>query len=259
MLNFRNVNIVVVILILILLSAGFLLNISFLYLIIPIIVWFIITTIGSFNFGLNYFLKAIHHNHATNKNAISLTFDDGPHPEFTPKILDLLKSANEKASFFLIGKNAEKHPELVKQIIADGHVIGSHSYAHTNNYGFLSRNKVTKDIMKSQKILFDITKKRVQFFRPPFGVTNPNIARAVKNLSLKTFGWSVRSYDTVAKNSETVFKKVIANLKRGDIVLLHDTSELSVEILEKVLKYLKAQNMKSVTLATLFNTNSYEA
>jgi len=259
MLSFKNINIVAGILFLAFVGLGLLIHLSFFYVLIPFFGWIIFTVIGSFNFELNYFLKAKHHNHATDKSAISLTFDDGPHPEFTSKVLDLLKSDNAKASFFLIGKNAEKYPELVKQIIAEGHVIGSHSYVHTNNYGFLSRNKVTKDIMKSQKVLFDITKKRAQFFRPPFGVTNPNIARAVKNLSLKTFGWSVRSYDTVAKNSEGVIKKITTNLIKGDIILLHDTSELSVEILEKLLKYLKTKNMNSVTLSTLFNIDSYEA
>ena len=233
-------------------------DIAIWYVFIPIFGWLLLTVMGSFNISLNYFLKAAHHSHTTQLNAISLTFDDGPHPEYTPKVLELLKEYNSKASFFLIGKNAEKYPELVQQIIEEGHVIGSHSYAHTNNYGFLSRNEVTKDVMKSQKVLFDITKKRVQYFRPPFGVTNPNIARAVKNLSLKTFGWSVRSYDTVAKTPEKVFKKVTADLKNGDIVLLHDTSKLSVEVLEKVLQHLKTKNIKSVTLSTLFNTDSYE-
>jgi len=258
MLNFRNINIVFIGVLIIIIILIFQLNISFWYLFIPFFGWLIITALGSFNIQWNYFLKATHHNHATEKNEIALTFDDGPSPEFTPKVLKLLKQFNAKATFFLIGKNTEKYPELVNQIIAEGHNIGSHSYAHTNNYGFLSRNEVTKDIMKSQKILFEITNKRVQFFRPPFGVTNPNIARAVKNLSLKTFGWSVRSYDTVAKNSETVFKKVTSNLKRGDVVLLHDTSELSVEILEKILRYLKNKNMDSVTLSTLFNIDSYD-
>ena len=163
-----------------------------------------------------------------------------------------------KATFFLIGENVENHSELVNQIIGEGHNIGSHSYAHTNNYGFLSRNEVTKDIMKSQKELFEITTKRVQFFRPPFGVTNPNIARAVKNLSLKTFGWSVRSYDTVAKDSGSALKKITSNLKRGDVVLMHDTSQISVDILEKVLEFLKSKNMNSVTLSTLFNMDSNE-
>ena len=258
MLNFKNVNIIIAILILVFLVLGFQFEFSFLYLLIPIIGWFAITTIGSFNIELNYFLKAKHHNQNTDKKSIALTFDDGPHLEFTPNVLDLLKQFNVKATFFLIGKNAEKYPELVKQIIAEGHNVGSHSYAHTNNYGLLSRNEVTKDIMKSQKILFEITGLRVQFFRPPFGVTNPNIARAVNNLSLKTFGWSVRSYDTVAKNPDATFKKITKNLKWGDIVLMHDTSKMSVDILEKVLEYLKTENLNSITLSTLFKIDSDE-
>ncbi|MFK5878050.1 MAG: polysaccharide deacetylase family protein [Flavobacteriaceae bacterium] len=258
MLNFKNVNIAVIVLILVFLVLGFQFEMTFWYLLIPFVGWIVFTAIGSFNFELNFFLKATHHNHSTNKNSIALTFDDGPHPEFTSKVLKLLKDYNVKVTFFLIGENVEKYPELVKQIIGEGHNVGNHSYAHTNNYGFLSRSKITRDLMKSQKLLFDITKKRVQFFRPPFGVTNPNIAKAVKNLSLKTFGWSVRSYDTVAKDSESIFKKITTNLKKGDVVLMHDTSQISVEILEKVLEYLKTKNMNSVTLSTLFNMDSNE-
>lgn len=258
MLKFRNINIASIGLLMIIILLNVLFSVSIWYLLIPIFGWITFTIVGSFNIELNYFLNATHHNQSTTKNEIALTFDDGPHPEFTPKVLSLLKEFDVKASFFLIGENAEKQPELVQQIIAEGHDIGNHSYLHSNNYGFLSRNEVTKDIMKSQKILFEITKKRVQLFRPPFGVTNPNIARAVKNLSLKTFGWSVRSYDTVAKNSETTLKKITSNLKKGDIILMHDNSMVSVQILEKLLQYLKTKNMDSVNLSSLLKIDFNE-
>lgn len=258
MLNFRNINIASIALLALIILLNILFQVSFWFLLLPFFGWISMTVIGSFNIEWNYFLKATHNNHNTSKNEIALTFDDGPHPEFTPKVLEILKQFNAKATFFVIGKNAEKHPELVQQIIAEGHDIGNHSYLHSNNYGFLSRNEVTKDIMKSQKILFEITGKRVQLFRPPFGVTSPNIARAVKNLSLKTFGWSVRSYDTVAKSSEMVFLKISSKIKKGDVLLLHDTSTLSVEVLEKLLQYLKTKDVNSVTLSNLFKTDFNE-
>lgn len=222
------------------------------------ILWFAITSIGSFNIRWNYFLKAQHKNHDVKDTIIALTFDDGPNPEFTPKVLELLKKYNAKATFFCIGKQVEKHPEILKQIIAEGHIIGNHSYVHSNNYGFLSTRKVISDLEKNQQLIENITNLKVQFFRPPFGVTNPNIAKAVAKLDLKTFGWSVRSYDTVAKNPETVFKRISSKLQKGDVVLLHDTSEQSVAILEQLLKFMQQKNLKSITLSNLFNSEAYE-
>lgn len=226
---------------------------------IVLILWFIVTTIGSFHIRWNYFLKAIHKNKDVNDNVIALTFDDGPNPEFTPEVLSLLKKYNFKATFFCIGKQVEKHPEILQQILADGHVVGNHSYLHSNNYGFLSTKKVISDLEKNQQIIENITSLKTQFFRPPFGVTNPNISKAVKKMNLITFGWSVRSYDTVVKNPTKVFQKISSKIQKGDVVLLHDTSQKSVLILEQLLEFMKQTKMKSVTLESLFNLKPYEA
>jgi peptidoglycan/xylan/chitin deacetylase (PgdA/CDA1 family) len=202
-------------------------------------------------------MDAIHKNSKVKDNLIALTFDDGPHPEFTAKALKLLKDYNAKASFFCIGKNAEKYPELVENILSEGHVIGNHSYSHINNYGFLSSKRVLQDIQQAQEVFNRITNLKLQFFRPPFGVTNPNIAKAIKELKLKTFGWQVRSFDTVAKDPDKVFRKISAKIQKGDIILLHDSNKISLEILEKLLQFLENKKFKSVTLESLFNLKAY--
>ncbi len=226
------------------------------YIFILFLLWISITTIGSFHIRWNYFLKSKHCNYNLTKQAIALTFDDGPHAIFTPKVLELLQKYKARATFFCIGKNVETHPDLLQKIVSEGHCIGNHSYAHTNNYGFLSTKKIIADISKTQKVLKKITNTDNLLFRPPFGVTNPNIAKAVKTLNLQSIGWSIRSYDTIAKEPNTVFKKIISQIKKGDIILLHDTSELSIVVLEQLLQWLQKNNVKTVTINQLFNIDT---
>ena len=258
MLNFKKVNNISLLLlvVIVLLKSENLL--SFWWGIVLIIIWLTLTIIGSFHIRWNYFLKANHKNDKINKNVIALTFDDGPNKEFTPKVLTLLKKYNANATFFVIGDNVHKHPDLLKKINKEGHLIGNHSYYHQNSFGFLSTKKVMDELEKTNRIIEKNINLKMKFFRPPFGVTNPNIAKAVKNLNLHTFGWSIRSLDTIAKDPEKVYQKIISKIKKGDILLMHDTSELSVTVLEMVLKYLEQNHIKTITLDKLFNLKAYD-
>ncbi|MCF6297176.1 MAG: polysaccharide deacetylase family protein [Flavobacteriaceae bacterium] len=231
---------------------------SFWWVLLLIILWFIITTIGSFHIRWNYFLKAKYKNYQIKENAVALTFDDGPNAEFTPKALQLLKKYNAKATFFCIGKNVEKHPEIIKKIIFEGHILGNHSYAHSSNYGFLSTEKIISDIKLGQEITKNSTGLNLNFFRPPFGVTNPNIAKAIKQLNLKTFGWSIRSYDTTSKKTKKIIRDICSKIQKGDVILLHDTSQRNIDVLEQLLQFLQKNKLKSITLEELFNTEAYE-
>ncbi len=259
MLGFKKINIIFLFIILI--FFGILnnqLNISIWWFLLILIIWLTITLIGSFHIRWNYFLKANHRNHQIAKNVIALTFDDGPNKDYTPKVLTLLRKHNAKATFFCIGENVKNHPNILNKIINEGHLIGNHSYYHKNSFGFLSTKKVIEELEETKKIIKEKTNLSVQFFRPPFGVTNPNIAKAVKKLKLHTFGWSIRSLDTIAKDPEKVFQKIVLKIRKGDVLLMHDTSELSVIVLEKLLIYLDQNHIKTITLDKLFNFKPYE-
>lgn len=222
-----------------------------------VFIWISITAIGSFQIKLNYHLQSLNHNFKTSGNYISITFDDGPNPEFTPKVLSLLKKNKAKATFFLIGKNAEKHPEIVRQIIEDGHTIGNHSYSHPKNFGFFSSEKVIAEVKQTNSILREIAGKEVKLFRPPFGVTNPNIKKALKNTGHSSIGWSKRSFDTANISEESIFKRITSNLKKGDIVLLHDTSSKTLAVLERLLLFFESHKLQSVPVDHLLEIKAY--
>jgi peptidoglycan/xylan/chitin deacetylase (PgdA/CDA1 family) len=188
---------------------------------------------------------------------IALTFDDGPNAEFTPKVLNLLRKHNAKATFFCIGKHIESNPEILKRILTEGHVVGNHSYGHTNNNGFLSTKNLIVDMTKTIQLVKKLTHLELKLFRPPFGVTNPNIAKAVSTLNLQSIGWSIRSLDTIAKEPNKVFQKIREQITNGDVILLHDTNELTLEVLVQLLPFLEEKNIRTVTVDTLFNIKAY--
>lgn len=254
MLTFKKVNILIIIILAGVLAFGLLLQ----YTIYPLVIllfllWVTLTTIGSFNILWNYFLTAKNSNKNCKENIVSLTFDDGVNPEFTPKVLELLKKHNAKATFFCIGKNIEKYPKLTQRIIAEGHSIGNHTYNHSNKWGFLSTNKILEEIIKTNKIIEQTTGKQTNLFRPPYGVTNPHIATATKKINCEVIGWNVRSLDTVINKPEKILRRITKKTKKGDVILLHDKSEKTVIVLEQLLLFLEKKKLKSVTVETLFN------
>lgn len=232
-------------------------NVSIYLFLLFVFLWILITAIGSFQIKWNYHLQSFNHNYKTSENHISITFDDGPNLDFTPKVLSLLKENNAKATFFIIGENAEKHPEIVRQIFAEGHSIGNHSYSHSKNFGFFSAEKVAAELIQTNSILKKITGKNVNMFRPPFGVTNPNIKEALKKTGHFSIGWSKRSFDTTNLSEEKILKRITSTLKKGDIILLHDTSAKTVAVLEQLLLTLRSHKLQSVPVDRLLEIEGY--
>jgi peptidoglycan/xylan/chitin deacetylase (PgdA/CDA1 family) len=175
--------------------------------------------LGVLTLRLNYFLPAVH---KINSKEVLLTFDDGPDPEFTPQILEILKENDIKSIFFIIGSKAEKHPNIISKILSDGHLIANHTYTHSNLFPLFSSKKVFKEIQLTNDIIRNISGKENLFFRPPIGYTNPIIARAVSSMELTLIGWSGRSYDTVLTSVDLLKKRVLKISKPGRIILLHD-------------------------------------
>lgn len=162
----------------------------------------------------------------TEEKVVYLTFDDGPVRGRTEKVLDVLKSRGAKATFFLIGSRVNGNEDIVLNILANEHHIGIHSYTHKNTFPLLSLDAMCNELYYCQSLLESLACRTVQFFRPPFGVVNPTVAKAVKICGLKTIGWNIRSYDTVdveRKNGrKKVLNRIAKQLRPGSVILLHD-------------------------------------
>ena len=157
---------------------------------------------------------------------VVLTFDDGPHPVHTRAVLDLLGRESARATFFVIGKKAEAHPDLVREILSRGHRVGLHSYEHDRFMALRSAAFVRADLERGMKALERITGERPTLFRPPVGHTNPSIARVVGELDLAVVGWTTSGLDGVASaRPERVAARVRCALHDGAIIALHDAAE----------------------------------
>lgn len=227
------------------------------YFVWVLVIWFLCNLIGSSFIQLNYHVKAHCHNSQTNEKSIALTFDDGP-SQNTLKVLDILKNHNAKAIFFCIGKNIEKHPEILRRIDAEGHIIGNHSFSHSHFFDFYRKNRVTQELKETDNLILEITGKKAQFFRPPYGVTNPSIRRALEVTQHKTIGWNIRSMDGISKNTQAIFNRIVKQLSPGSVVLLHDTRPETNAVLEQLLQSLAEKKYKVVPVTELLNLKAYE-
>jgi peptidoglycan/xylan/chitin deacetylase (PgdA/CDA1 family) len=187
---------------------------------------------------------------------VALTFDDGPDPVHTRAVLDALDAGGVTATFFVIGKKAEAQPELVKEIVARGHEVGLHSYAHHRLFALRSERWVKRDLERGAKVLETILGKRPLLFRPPIGHTNPMIARVVDAMDMTMVGWSVGARDGIrGAKPEAVAARVRAGLRDGAIVLMHDAAErgdyvpTAARALPEILEAVKEARLDVVPLA----------
>lgn len=210
---------------------------------------------SSFNVCSNAYIKTICKANTTEK-IIAITFDDGPN-EFTNEVLNILDKHNVKATFFCIGKNIEKKKDILKKIDQKAHLIGNHTWTHDKWFDLFSAKKMKNDILKNAELIYEQTGKRVKLFRPPYGVTNPTLKKALKSLNYQTIGWSLRSLDTI-KKPEKVIQKLNQKLSPGDIILLHDNREKITEILESFITFAKNNSYQIVRLDQLINIKPYE-
>ena len=157
---------------------------------------------------------------------VALTFDDGPDPATTPRILDMLDAAGAKATFFVIGHKAERHPELVRRIVAGGHLVGLHGYSHDRLFALRSARVVRRDLERATQVLESIVGERPRLFRAPVGHVSPPMARAVRELGLQVVGWTVKGLDGWRRSRPSwVLDRIVPRLADRAIVLLHDASE----------------------------------
>lgn len=256
MLNYQKTNLIFLAILSILLASSFFVLINWWWFLVILAVRFVIVVIGSFFISLNFHLKAYCGNPLENRKIIALTFDDGPN-ENTLLILDSLKKHNAKATFFCIGKNIEKQPEILKRIVEEGHIVGNHSYSHSNFFDFYRKNLVIEEIKKTDFLIESISGKKAKLFRPPYGVTNPSIRRALEVTKHRVIGWNIRSLDGILSNEKIIFTRIKNRIVPGGIVLMHDTSH-TVTILERLMLHLEENKYKVVSIEELLNIKEYE-
>lgn len=153
---------------------------------------------------------------------IALTIDDGPNPEVTPRILDLLDRYDARATFFCIGDVARRYPQCVEEIVARGHAVENHSQRHRHNFSLLGPGGLQREIEAAQQTLTDISGTRPLFFRAPAGLRNPFLEPVLCRLGLHLASWTRRGYDTRTRDPAVITERLLRGLAPRDILLLHD-------------------------------------
>lgn len=179
---------------------------------------------------------------------IAITFDDGPNPNYTQKLLEGLKKRGVKATFFVLGEEAQQYPEIVEEIHEEGHLIGVHSYEHVN-FGEIGDTAAMEQITKTREILYEITGEYAGFIRPPYGCWKSSLNEKVPMIEVL---WDVDPLDWATKSADTVVARILPKAHDGCIILLHDASASSVQAAFTVIDALQKQGYEFVTVEELF-------
>lgn len=178
------------------------------------------------------------------ENKIYLTFDDGPTPEITEWTLQQLKKYNAKATFFCIGDNIRKYPEIFKKVIEEGHSIGNHTFNHLNGWN-TSKQDYLENAKKCQSEIYNLQPAICTLFRPPYGKIKPSQSRELRKLGYKIIMWDIISYDFDAKISkEKCLENVLTNVKSGSIIVFHDSIKAFPNLEYTLPKVLEILNKK---------------
>ncbi len=162
----------------------------------------------------------------TDKKRVLLTFDDGPSPEWTPKILNELKEANIKAVFFMIGHHVQKYPDIARRVVEEGHTIGNHGYAHSVMF-YYTAAEIEEEIKYTEHVIKEVTGQTTKYFRPPKAWLRRGIKKKIKLMGYETILWSLNSKDWVSFNHKSITNYISKNIKNGDILLFHDSGNVS--------------------------------
>lgn len=193
----------------------------------------------------------------TGENAeIALTFDDGPDPVITPRVLDLLDAAGMRATFFVIGRRARAHPDIVAEIARRGHRVENHTDTHPHLFACYPAGLLRREIERAQGSIAAAAGRRPRLFRAPAGLRNPLLDWVLHTSGLRLVSWTRRGFDAVEKSPAAIARRLLAGLAPGDILLLHDGratdppagNPVVLEVLPRVLDALAAQGLRSVPI-----------
>jgi len=188
--------------------------------------------------------------------AVAITIDDGPDPQITPQVLDLLDQHRAHATFFCIGERVERHAQLVREIVSRGHCIENHSQRHLHRFSVLGPRGMANEIERAQQTIAAITGELPRFFRAPAGLRNPFLEPVLARLGLRLASWTRRGFDTVRPDADAVFQRLSAGLRSGDILLLHDGHAartpggipVILEVLPRLLRAVAQAQLSPITL-----------
>ena len=155
------------------------------------------------------------------RDVVALTFDDGPSPDTTPRVLDILRAEGVRATFFVLGKHAERHPEIVERIVREGHELGNHGYDH-GILAFAGATQVHRQLQRTERLLRRAGGPPVRVFRAPHGFRSPFVARTARRLGYITCAWSAGVFDTAKPGADVIARRSAKSLKPGAVLLLHD-------------------------------------
>lgn len=203
----------------------------------------------------NHFYGAVFSEIPTQQKVVALTFDDGPYPPYTEQILDILKENNIPATFFVIGKNAEKHPELIERIAAEGHQLGNHTYNHVDLLKD-DREKIAFEVDRTNKVVSAIIGTAPHVVRPPHGFRDAVVMEMMTERNLKVVEWSIMSRDWNNPGVDAIVSRTVSKVKNGSIILLHDGDGIdskksrmeTVEATRLIIHELLAKGYKFVTV-----------
>jgi peptidoglycan/xylan/chitin deacetylase (PgdA/CDA1 family) len=193
---------------------------------------------------------------AARRGEVALTFDDGPDPEATPRILDLLDAAGARATFFCVGERAARHASLVREMVARGHAVENHTERHSAAFGWYGPARLRAEIGAAQQTLAAIAGRTPRFFRAPFGMRSPLLDPVLFHLRLALAAWTRRGYDTTDADAARVLARLTRGLAAGDILLLHDgmatgrplAAPTALAVLPALLARLRDAGLRTVTL-----------
>ena len=193
---------------------------------------------------------------AATRREVAVTIDDGPDPEVTPAVLDLLDAHRARASFFCIASQARAHAALCREIVARGHSVENHSDCHSHAFSLLGPSAMAREIAAAQDSLADITGQAPRFFRAPAGLRNPFLAPVLQRLDLQLVSWTRRGFDTVRSDPVAMLARLARGLGSGDILLLHDGhaartrdgAPLVISVLPALLERIASAGLSTVTL-----------
>ncbi len=184
---------------------------------------------------------------------IALTFDDGPHPRYTPRILDVLDQYGIKATFFVVGVNAVNYPDAMEAVIKRGHEIGNHTYSHPH-VSCLNAETLRVEVERCESAIYGLTDHKTKLFRPPEGLIDADVRSVLRSLDYKVILWDIDTRDWAHTPAQTIADSVVSDISSGDIILMHDYighDSPTVEALELMLPRLLEKGYKFVVISEL--------